>query len=183
MPDIPDDRCERHRLFEAMDRGFKAGDFAGLAKALGSGPGWVDTPLPHEFGLGHPLEYAIYWSPVAFILELIEAGANTNYEDDAGFPAIIAALSASRPERLEIVSLLIERGADPNRRGVNDWTPLHYAVSLRDDAAIGLLLSGGGDPTLRTRIDDRATALEDAEAAGFDAGAALLRRAHRHPAD
>jgi ankyrin repeat protein len=62
-------------------------------------------------------------------------------------------------------------------RGVNDWTPLHYAVSRRDVEAIRLLLLSGADPSLRTRIDDYETALEGAEEAGFEAGAFLLREA------
>jgi ankyrin repeat protein len=133
--------------------------------------------MPYELGLGHPLEYAIYWSPLAFIGQLMEAGANPNYEDAGGFPAIIAALSTSRADRLAIVKLLLGHGADPNRRGVNDWTPLHCAVSLRDADAIRLLLASRADPALRTRIDDYETALEGAESAAFEAGAALLREA------
>jgi hypothetical protein len=38
-------------------------------------------------------------------------------------------------------------------------------------------VESGADPTLRTRIDDFTTALEDAEAAGFAEGALLLRQA------
>jgi hypothetical protein len=29
MLEIPDDRCERHRLFQAIDDAFKAGDLRG----------------------------------------------------------------------------------------------------------------------------------------------------------
>jgi uncharacterized protein len=75
------------------------------------------------------------------------------------------------------VKLLLDRGANPNCRGVNDWTPLHYCVSIRDADAINLLLASGANPELRTRIDDHDTALEGAEAAGFEMGAAVLRDA------
>ncbi|RRI00914.1 ankyrin repeat domain-containing protein [Mesorhizobium tamadayense] len=177
MLEIPDDRCQRAKLFKAIDDAFKAGDFEGLGRALGDSARWFDERMPFELGLGHPLEYAIYWSPAAFIAALLEAGSNPNYQDHAGFPSIIAALSTERPDRLEIVRILIEHGADPNMRGVNDWTPLHYAVSRRDTEAIRLLLASGADPSLRTRIDDYETALEGAVEAGFDAGASLLRKA------
>ena len=177
MLEIPDDRCERHRLFQAIDAAFKAGDFDGLGRALGGSPRWFDDVMPFELGLGHPLEYAIYWSPVHFIRALIEAGSNPNYTDHAGFPAVIAALSTDRRDKLEIVRLLLESGSDPDGRGLNDWTPLHYAASIRDVEAIRLLLAAGADPRLRTRIDDCATALQEAEDAGFEAGAALLRQA------
>lgn len=64
-------------------------------------------------------------------------------------------------------------------RGVNDWTPLHYAVAIRDAEAIHLLLAAGADPSLKTRVDDYTTALAEADAAGFEAGASLLRDAMR----
>jgi len=47
--------------------------------------------------------------------------------------------------------------------GLNDWTPLHYAVSRDDVAAIELLLAHGADVNARTRIDDLTTPLEEAE--------------------
>ncbi|TJW31001.1 MAG: ankyrin repeat domain-containing protein, partial [Mesorhizobium sp.] len=86
-------------------------------------------------------------------------------------------LSTERADRLDIVRVLLDGGADPDMRGVNDWTPLHYAVLIRSVDAIRLLLSAGADPTLETRIDDYRTAIEHAEIAGFDAGASLLRDA------
>jgi hypothetical protein len=149
MFELPKDRCERHRLFQAIDEAFKAGNFETLAQALGGSRRWFDEQMPSEFGLGHPLEYAIYWSPITFISTMIKAGSNPNYRDHAGFPSIIAALSTQRADKLEIVKVLINHGADPNGRGVNDWTPLHYAVATRDAAAIGLLLETGADPSLR----------------------------------
>ncbi|MDX8525621.1 ankyrin repeat domain-containing protein [Mesorhizobium sp. MSK_1335] len=177
MLEIPEDRCERHRLFKAIDDAFKAGDFEGLGTALGGSARWFDARMPFDLGLGHPLEYAVYWSPATFITALLDAGSNPNYEDLAGFPSIIAALSTERPDRLDAIRILLEHGADPDMRGVNDWTPLHYAVSRRDTDAIRLLLLSGADPSLRTRIDDCETALEGAEQAGFEAGAFLLHEA------
>ena len=187
MLEIPQDRCERHRLFKAIDDAFKAGDFEALARALGNAPRWFDEEMPFELGLGHPLEYAIYWSPLGFIEALIAAGSDVNYDDNAGFPSLIAALSTDRHgrgDKLDVLRLLIRHGADLDQRGHNDWTPLHYAASLRDLDALRLLLDSGADPTLRTRIDECATAREEAEAAGSAEVAALLREAeaNRHGA-
>ncbi len=39
------------------------------------------------------LEHAIYHSPLPFIRALLELGAEPNYQDHAGFPSLIAALS------------------------------------------------------------------------------------------
>jgi hypothetical protein len=37
------------------------------------------------------------------------------------FP-IIAALSMNRPDRLQIVRTLLQEGANPDQRGINDWS-------------------------------------------------------------
>jgi uncharacterized protein len=46
---------------------------------------------------------------------------------------------------------------------LNDWTPLHFAVSRDDVAAIELLVAHGADVSAPTRIDDLTTPLEEAE--------------------
>ena len=177
MLEIPDDKHARNRLFTAIDNAFKEGDVEALRTALGNSPRWFDEAMPAEFGLGHPLEYAIYWSPLGFIETLIALGSNVNYEDQAGFPALIAALSTDRRgrgDRLKVLKLLLRHGAQMTP-GVNDWTPLHYAVNLGDLDALRLLLEAGADPTIRTRIDNYTTPLEEAEATAFTQGADLLR--------
>ena len=93
-----------------------------------------------------------------------------------GFPAVSGALSMDRPDKRELLELLLTRGADPNARGINDYTPLHLAVSQCDQQAMELLLAHGADPSLRTRIDECATAVEEADAMGNAEGAGMLRR-------
>ena len=91
------------------------------------------------------------------------------------FPPLIAALSCSRaqpgsPGRrdvVEIVGLLLSFGADPNQRGINDYTALHMAVAERNAEAITVLLNAGADASLPTRIDDCVTPREMAESAGL----------------
>ncbi|NNE44994.1 MAG: ankyrin repeat domain-containing protein [Gemmatimonadetes bacterium] len=65
------------------------------------------------------------------------------------------------------MELLLTHGTDPNQRGLNDFTPLHYAAHRNDRASVELLLARGADPSLRTRIDDRETAAEAARAQGY----------------
>lgn len=171
------DRCEIHRQFKAVDDAFRRGDFTGLEAALGNPPDFPNCLQPFDLGVGdYPLEYAIYWSPLPFIAELLERGADPNYPDRSGFPSLIAVLSAHRPDRDTVLRLLLEKGADPQQRGLNDLTPLHDAVTRRNLAAVEMLLEHGADPTIRTRIDDCSTPLEDAEAIGFRAAADLMRR-------
>lgn len=157
-----------------LDAAFKTGDLDALGSLLGDTVGFPNCVVP---GRGHCLEYAIYHSPVPFIRVLLELGADPNYEDHAGFPSLIAALSSGRQDRLEIVELLLSAGADVQQRGFNDYTPLHRAATDNDPKAIALLLAHGADPYARTRIDDYATPEEEAEMLGRPDAVAALKAA------
>ncbi|MER8514331.1 ankyrin repeat domain-containing protein [Mesorhizobium sp. M1060] len=176
MLEIPEDHCERHRLFEAIDGAFKTGDFAGLGVALRHAP-LVRRAHAVRDRPRAPAGVCDLLKPRRVHLDLARCRSNPNYPDHGGFPAIIAALSTDRTDRLEIAQVLVNGGADPDMRGVNDWTPLHYAVAIRSVDAIRLLLAVGADPALETRIDDYTTALKEADNAGFEDGASLLRDA------
>ena len=123
------------------------------------------------------LEYAIYHSPISYIRKLLELGADPNYGDHAGFPSLIATLSTDRPDRYQIIELLLSFGADIQQHGHNDYTPLHYAANLQDIQAMELLLVHGADLNARTRIDDCATPLEEVEILGNEKSAEFLRKA------
>ena len=168
--------------FRRIDEAFRKGDLDGLRAA-------VDDPAVIPNGcmlitIGSCLVYAIYHSPLPFIRTLLEIGADPNAPSDLGFPPLIAALSCSRDaagskrrtDVDQILWLLLSFGVDPNQRGINDYTPLHMAVAERNATAVQILLEGGADPELRTRIDDYETPLEMAQAAGLDAISAMLAR-------
>ena len=68
---------------------------------------------------------------------------------------------------VDIIELLLSFGADPNQHGLDDYTPLHMAVSESNLPAVEILLKGGADPRLRTRIDYCETPREMAEKMGL----------------
>jgi ankyrin repeat protein len=174
------ERCSEFEKFKKIDSAFRTGNLAALRAAVDDPGALPNGPLPST--IGNCLEYAIYHSPMPFIRTLLEIGADPNPESQAGFPPLIAALSCSssklgspaRPDVLEILKLLLSFGADPNLRGVNDYTALHMAVSENNLAAVALLLEAGADPLLRTRIDEYETPRELAEKAGLEEITALL---------
>lgn len=177
-----EERCARARKLQRIDDAIRAGDLTALRSAVDD-PGAI--PNGHiDDTIGTCLVYAIYHSPLAFIRDLLNLGADPNAPVDDGFPPLIAALtktrtepgSPARPDVDEILRLLLAHHADPNQRGINDYTPLHMALAMRNLLAVHRLLQGGADPDLRTRIDDCSTALEDARAAGLDEFVAVLER-------
>jgi len=132
------ERCAEYERFKNIDAAFRAGDLAALRAAVDEPDIVPNGPMP--LTIGPCLAYAIYPSSLQFILSLLEIGADPNPEDHSGFPPLIAALSCSRPQPgsparadvLEILKLLLSFKADPNQRGINDYTPLHMAVSERN---------------------------------------------------
>jgi hypothetical protein len=153
-----------------IDEAFAAGDMAALRAAVGDPPDFPNNPMP--IGVGPILTYAIYWSPLRFIEELLALGADPNGHDNDGFPPLIAALckthphpgSQARDDVVEVMTRLLDAGADPDQRGLNDWTALHMAVHETNVDAVRLLLARGADPRLRTRIDECDTPLGMARA-------------------
>jgi uncharacterized protein len=174
------ERCAEYERFKRIDAAFRAGDLVALRAAVDDPDIVPNGPMP--LAIGPCLEYAIYHSPLSFIRNLLEIGANPNPTDHAGFPPLIAALSCSRPhpgapgrpDVAEIIKLLLSFGADPNQRGINDYTPLHMAVGEQNLPAVELLIAAGADPRLRQRIDDCETPREMAEKMGRSDMAELL---------
>ena len=176
-------RCKEARRIEAIDAAFRAGDLRALQAAVDDPGAIPNGPMP--LAIGSCLVYAVFHSPRPFIRELLVLGADPDSHDGDGFPPIFAALCALQPrpgapgraDALDVLTMLLEHGADADVRGINDWTPLHMAVSVGSAAAVRVLLAHGADPSLRTRIDNYDTAREFAAALGAQALADALAAA------
>jgi hypothetical protein len=179
---IEEERCAAAAKFQRIDDAFRRGDLDALRTAVDDPAAVPNGRMPD--GIGACLVYAIYHSPLAFIRTLLEIGADPNAPADDGFPPLIAALTCSRDvpgatrrtDVDEILRLLFSFGADPNQRGINDYTPLHMAVAEGNALAIQILLDAGADPELRTRIGECETPLAMAQAGGLEIIGAILAR-------
>jgi hypothetical protein len=154
--DTEEGRCAEAEKFQRIDEAFRAGDLDGLRAAVDDPTAIPNGRMPDT--VGSCLVYAIYHSPLSFIRTLLDIGADPNMPVDDGFPPLIAALSCGREapganRRVDvddILRLLLASGADPNQRGINDYTPLHMAVAERNAVAVQILLDGGSSRPRRT---------------------------------
>ena len=119
--------------------------------------------LPRALGESLRVQ-AVYSGPAGLVDELLDAGVDVDPVVMDGFPILIATLSTDRPERHEFLAEFLRRGADPERRGINSWTALHWAVSRGDVHAVEILLTHGADIEARELIDDYLSVIEIAEA-------------------
>lgn len=154
-----------------VEAAIRAGDLALLeeyAETLGGFPDGADPEMGPWICMfaGGPL-VALRWA--------LDRGAPVDPEVDDGFPPLHAAIDAGGPEVCARLSLLIAAGANINRHGFNDWTPLHMAAAKGNLEAVRLLLDAGADRSVRTRIDDHATAEEEARLLGQTEAADLIR--------
>jgi ankyrin repeat protein len=167
--------------FRRLDAAFRAGDFAALHAELGTVDGFPNV-IAHP-AIGACLTYAIYHGPITLVAALLDAGADPNWPDADGFPPLLAALSCAvaapgtmvRTDVSELIELLLAARARVDQRGVNGYTPLHFAAANGDLRVVDMLLAAGADPNETTRVDDYETALEVATALGHDAVAERLR--------
>jgi ankyrin repeat protein len=151
----------------------RTGDLDGVRLALSDPADWADAR--ETYTNNNVMSLALIESPVAFVRQLLDLGADANYDDLGGYPSLLTVLSGDRPEEYELLELLLAQGADIQRRGINGYTPLHMAASKNDDRAIEMLLAHGADPTARTRVDYEETPLELAERGRYAKAVAALR--------
>jgi ankyrin repeat protein len=128
--------------------------------------------LFHKHSSYRPIhEYAKAGDVVHVDEELSKNPGDLNLPDDAGLtPLHLAALHC----HTNVVMLLLDKGANVNRKATDDATPLHLAAQEGCGDAVKVLLAKGAK--VNARDDEGRTPLKRAEQWHKDAVAELLRQ-------
>lgn len=150
------------------------GDVARLQRELAADPKYLEaesfgwTPL-HFAAFGGKLENA------SFLLDRgapIDRPANTKFKNTA---LQISLLSG----QVEMMKMLVKRGADVRYVQAEGITVLHAAAVVGSEDAVAALLAAGADPEVRSK--NGKTAAQMARERGHERVAALIERAGRTP--
>lgn len=107
--------------------------------------------------------YAIGAGPIDQLEQAIED--NPALIDEPLYEGFYSIHIASKSDRLDVVTLFLEHGADPNERGgFYHATPLISAIESQNNEMVGLLLDRGADPNLS--MADGTSILEYAKKVG-----------------
>jgi uncharacterized protein len=118
-----------------------------------------------------PLHLACFFGHPAIAEALLNDGANVAARSrNAMENAPLHAAAAGR--NLEVVRLLIARGADVNARQHGGWTPLHAAAQSGDVEMARLLIASGAD--VKARAGNNQNAMDLALTKGHQAVVNLL---------
>ena len=101
-----------------------------------------------------PLHQAAYYNEPEVAELLIERGAGVNAKSPANWtPLHFALLEKEGEDRGELVTMLIQRGADIRAKTlIASWTPLHIAVGLNEPRIVKGLIESGADVNAQTLI-------------------------------
>lgn len=153
--------------------------FADYSRAIGVG-NWMGFSNIHVDALGGEgcglLHEAVRLGRADLVTDLCRLGANPDLPGPGGLSPLQLAAFAGR---IGAVAALIAAGANINLTGTTGDTPLHLAARRGQLVAAQMLLDAGARTELRNAA--RRTAREQAEAAGHDTLAALLRSREAPP--
>lgn len=148
-----------------------ARDAAVITKLAAKGVSWASL----DKNATSPLERAIVDGDTAVVRALLDASAPAGRTGGSSNPALLTAVTAASGESdasLEIVRLLLDRGASPNAKGLEGRTPLFAAAQQGSERLVTMLVAKGA------RIDDEVdgmTPREAADLAGHDGVVKLLK--------
>lgn len=113
---------------------------------------------------------------------LVFRGARIDVPTSRGATALLMAVTQPYPteeERLDLVTYLLKRGANPNLAAATGFTPLYYAAAAQKEKVVSLLLEYGAylDPAAQQQLNKRLKNSPQAQ----KIAALLKRKAARTP--
>jgi ankyrin repeat protein len=125
---------------------------ARVAELLDGDPSLLNAMSPDGY---HPLGLAAFFGAASTVRLLLDRGANVSTA--ATNPMRVQALHAAAASRsVEIVTMLLEAGADPNARQHVGYTPLMGAAAGGSSEMVDLLLQHGADASAVSEDGKRA---------------------------
>jgi ankyrin repeat protein len=148
-----------------------AGDAARVREIVGQERAQVNAVSQDGFS---SLGLAAFFKRREIVRYLIEAGADTRPASrQGGFTPLHSAVATDAGGvDVEIVRLLVDKGADPNAKAQSGSTPLHTVGFTGDRASLDLLLKHGADRAIRN--NDGKTAADIARERGHQEVVDLL---------
>lgn len=106
-----------------------------------------------------PLGWAAFRSHTALVAALIELGADVNCREDSwqhGTPLTnaISGIKEEDQELVKLVTLILDKGANPNQFGCDWYSPLVSAIRHQRPKICELLIERGADPFLKDKSDN-----------------------------
>ena len=87
------------------------------------------------------LTYAIFYCDEDVVLAVLENSyIDVNLEDSYGITPLVAELSSDDDARVEVVKVLLEKGADPNSGSLWGYPPLVYAIIFCNEDVVMAML-------------------------------------------
>ena len=144
-------RGPRLNLFEAA----AAGEAARVRELVGQDRARLNAASPDGFSA---LGLAAFFKRREVVRYLLDAGADTRPASrQGGFTPLHSAVATDAGESdIEIVRMLLEKGADPNAKAQSGSTPLHTVGFTGDRACVDLLLKHGADPAIKNNNEKTA---------------------------
>jgi len=150
----PEASITLNKLYDQISQAILKGDSDTFEKLIQEKVEWSTGPMGFKF-----LRHACQFGRIEIVKYLLDHGASPNVDRKAATPLHCVCSdpnfletrvnSPSSGVRVEIIELLLRKGANVNARDIDDKTPLHYLVSIGGMMTGDIqtvLLKNGTDP-------------------------------------